>query len=232
MTKSDVLDWLKENQDPRGIENWKKRDNTPAGMKSYGIGLVKLRKFAKSVGRDAKLAKMLWKSNCHEMKIISLLIDDPKTLTMDQAETQVEQLEGGYLTHVFSSCDATLAKTTFVVELADKWVKSRDSIRRRCGYGLLYEISKDTRKSAPDEEYFLSHITAIEKKYSKVPISVLMSMAGALMGMGMRTKKLNRAALKVAKKIGPIDFDPNGKCDPYDVAKHLAGDHAKKKLGF
>ena len=151
---------------------------------------------------------------------------------MDQAEVQVDQLDGGYLAHVFSSCDATLAKTSFVVELADKWVKSRDTVRRRCGYGLLYEISKDTRKNAPDEDYFLGHITAIEKKHSKAPISVLMSMAGALMGIGMRTKKLNRVALEVARQIGPIDFDPKGKCDPYDVAKHLAGDHAKKKLGL
>ena len=106
MKKSEVLEWLKKNQDERGIAHWKNRADTPAGMKSFGIGLVKLRKFSKSVGRDAKLAKQLWKSNVHEMKIISLLVDDPKTLTMDQAETQVEQLEGGYLAHVFSSCDA------------------------------------------------------------------------------------------------------------------------------
>ena len=59
-----------------------------------------------------------------------------------------------------------------------------------------------------------------------------MAMAGALMGMGLRTKKLNRAALKVAKKIGPIDFDPTGSCDPWDVAKHLDSDNAKKKLGL
>lgn len=230
MKKTDVLTWLKKNQDERGIVHWKKRDDTPAGMKSYGIGLVKLRKFAKSVGRDAKLAKQLWRSNLHEMKIISLLIDDPKAITIEQAEAQVEQLDGGYLAHVFSSCDATLAKTPFVVELADKWVKSKDTVRRRCGYGLLYEISKDTRKTAPDEDYFLDHIAAIEKNHTKAPLPVLMSMAGALMGMGMRTKKLNRAALKVAKQIGPIDFDPDGNCDPFDVVKHLTVDHAKKKL--
>lgn len=46
-------------------------------------------------------------------------------------------------------------------------------------------------------------------------------MATALMGIGKRTKKLNAAALTVAKKMGPLDFDPTGKCDPFDVAKHL-----------
>jgi hypothetical protein len=151
---------------------------------------------------------------------------------MDQAETQVEQLDGGYLAHVFSSCDATLAKTPFVVEIADKWVESNDAIRRRCGYGLLYEISKSKKKTAPDEDYFLEHISDIEKKHPTAPVPVLMSMAGALTGIGKRTRKLNRAALKVARQIGPIDFDPDGSCDPFDAVKHLTGEYVKKKLGL
>lgn len=232
MKKADVLAWVKDNQDERGIAHWKKRDDAPPGMKSYGIGLVKLRKYAKSIGRDSRLAGQLWKSNVHEMKIISMLVDDPGTMTMEQAEIQVEQLDGGYLAHVFSSCDATLAKTPFVVELADRWVKSDDDIRRRCGYGLLYEISKSKKKTAPEEDYFLAHISAIEKKHPGASVPLKMSMAGALMGIGMRTRKLNRAALKVARQIGPIDFDPDGRCDPFDVTKHLTGDHAKKKLGL
>ena len=59
-----------------------------------------------------------------------------------------------------------------------------------------------------------------------------MSMAGALMGIGKRSKKLNAAALKVAREIGPIDFDPDGRCDPMDVSKHLTSDYIRKKLGI
>ncbi len=226
MNKSTVLAYLKKNRDPRGIEHW--RDRNKSALGSYGIGLTILRKYAKSIGRDAKLAKSLWDSNIYEMKIISILVDDPKTMTVERAETQVEQLEGGYLEHVFSSCGAPLAKTPFVVELADKWIKSKDPIRRRCGYGLLYEISKDKKKNAPDEAYFLAHVADIDRKREQAPIPILMSMAGALMGMGMRTKKLNKAALKVAKSIGPITHSES--CDPFDVAKQLTSDHVKKRL--
>ena len=151
-------------------------------------------------------------------------------MTLEQAESQVDELAGGHLAHVFSSCDATLAKTPFVVELADKWIKSRDTVRKRCGYGLLYEISKDKKKTAPNEDYFLAHVERVDRHYAKQSIPVLMSMAGALMGIGMRTKKLNKAAVKVAKTIGPIDFDPRGLCDPYDVAKHLTSPYARTRL--
>lgn len=232
MNKSEILSYLKEHQDARGIEHWKQHIEKSGGLESFGIGLTKLRKFSKTIGKDAKLAQQLWQSRVYEQKIIALLIDDPKTMTVEQAESQVEQLQGGYLAHVFSSCDAKLAKTPFVVELADRWMNSDDPVRQRCGYGLLYEISKDKRKSAPDEGYFLAHIEHIDKNYPKQSTDALMSMAGALMGVGKRSKKLNAAALKVALKIGPIDFDPDGRCDPFDITKHLTSDYIQKKLGL
>jgi hypothetical protein len=102
----------------------------------------------------------------------------------------------------------------------------------RCGYGLLYEIAKSKKKTAPEEEYFLKHLDHIDKTYSNQPIVVLMAMAGALLGIGKRSKTLNAAALKVANKIGPVDFDPDGTCDPFDVPKHLTSDYVTQKLGI
>jgi len=232
MNKSEILQYLKANQDARGIAHWKEHKEKSGGLMSFGFGLTKLRKFSKTIGRDPKLARQLWQSQIYEMKIIALLIDDPKTMTIEQVESQVEQLQGGYLAHVFSSCDAPLAKAPFVVELADKWIKSKDPVRRRCGYGLLYEISKSKKKSAPEDEYFLAHIAHIDKTYEKQSTDSLLSMGGALMGIGKRSKALNAAALKVAVKIGPIDFDPDGSCDPMDFAKHLTSDYIKNKLGL
>lgn len=232
MKKSDVLEYLKANQDARGIAHWDSHKRDSGGLQSYGVGLTRLRKFAKTVGRDAKLASELWASTVYEMKIIALLIDDPKSMTIEQAEKQVNELQGGYLAHVFSSCDATLAKTPFVIDLADKWIHSKKPIHRRCGYGLLYEISKSKKKSAPDDPYFKAYIKHIENTYEHESINILMSMGSALMGMGKRSKELNAAALKVAAMIGPIDFDPDGRCDPMDVEKHLRSDSVREKLGL
>lgn len=232
-TKTQVLARLKEEQDPRGIANWKKHVEDSGGLSSYGIGLTRLRKLAKEFGRDPKLAKQLWKSKVYDAKIVSLLVDDPKTMTIEQAESQVEELQGGYLAHVFSSCDAPLAKTPFVVELCETWIANKkDAMRRRCGYGLLYEISKSKKKSAPDEAWFLDHVKRMEKVWSKETPQMLCSLGGALMGIGMRSKKLHKPALKLAKEIGPIHFDPTGKCDPMDVAKNLTSPTVKQRLGL
>ena len=58
------------------------------------------------------------------------------------------------------------------------------------------------------------------------------AMAGALMGIGKRNKKLSKAAVHAAKAIGPIDIDygDDNSCEPLDVLKHLTSDYLKKKL--
>ena len=104
ITKTQVLALLKENRNERGIAHWKKK---PRRLKSFGIGLTQLRKLAKQIGRDHKLAQQLWKSDVYDAKVIGLLIDDPKQFSREQAEKQVEELNAGMLAHVFASCDAT-----------------------------------------------------------------------------------------------------------------------------
>ena len=52
MTKTEVLDLLKENRDARGEANWQAVGDRTGGLTSFGIGLTKLRAIAKQVGRD------------------------------------------------------------------------------------------------------------------------------------------------------------------------------------
>ncbi len=232
MTVSEVLAMLDAERDERGMRNWERLGAGTGGMRSFGIGLTRLRKLAKRVGRNRELARALWKTDVHDARVIALLIDDPAQITREQAERQVEELDGGMLAHVFASCDATLARTSFVVELADEWVRSDDPVRRDCGHGLLYEVSKLSGRKAPDEAYFLAQVERIADAIGREPEKVRLSMGMALIGIGKRSAALNRAALKVARETGPIEFtSASGQCEPFDLVKHLAADRLKEKLG-
>lgn len=232
MTKSEVITLLKANRNERGVKNWEKLGADTGGLKSFGIGLTQLRKLAKQLGRDHNLALQLWKTDNHDAKIVGLLIDEPKKMTREQAEEQVEEVDAGMLGHVFSSCDATLPKASFAFDLAQVWIKSKDELRRRCGYGLIYELSKDSRNKELTDEFFLDCIKRISDRIEAEENWVRLSMGGALMGIGKRNRKLNQAAIKVAKAIGPIDYDAGDtNCEPLDVLKHLTSEYLKKKLG-
>jgi len=233
MNKSHVIELLEENQNPRGMENWSKVKNT-AGLKSYGIGLTQLRKLAKTIGRNRELSLELWESDIYDAKIIALLIDDPKQITKEQAEKQVDELTSGFLAHVFSSCDATLAKSPIAFDLANEWLATDNELRRQSGYGLLYELSKNKRNKSLTDDYFMGCIESINEKIFNLKESSSMrcAMGCALMGIGKRNKPLNQRAVEVAQAVGPIDFNEDGgKCDPFDVLKHLTNDSLKKKLG-
>jgi len=230
MNKTEVMALLKENKNERGIKNWKKLGYE--NIKSFGIGLTQLRKLGKKIGRDQKLARQLWKSNVYDAKVLGLLIDEPRNMTREQAEEQVEDLDMGMLSHVFGSCDATLAKTPFARELAVDWAESEDDMRRRCGYLLLYELSKNTQDKALTDAFFGGYINRIRKTVQGEENWVRAAMSGALMGIGKRNLKLNKAAIKAAKAIGliEVDYGSDNSCEPLDVMKHLTSDTTIRKL--
>jgi len=233
MTVSEVLALLESERDERGMKAWEKLGPRTGGLRSHGIGLTRLRKLAKRIGCDRALSLALWRSDVYDARVIALLIDDPAQITRDQAERQVGELAGGMLAHVFASCDATLAKTPFMVELAEAWIRSDDPVRRDCGYGLLYEASKLSGRKAPSDEFFLAQVERIANTIDGEPENVRLAMATALMGIGKRSAALNKAALKVAQGVGPIEFtSASGTCEPFDVAKHLTTDRLKEKLGL
>ncbi len=230
MGTDEVMKLLSENANPRGMANWAKMDQPEPRLESFGIGLTVLRKLAKKIGRDHELAGQLWALNHYDARVIALLIDDPKQLTRERAEAQVDHLAHGMLSHVFSSCDATLAKTQFAADLALEWRDADDEARRRSAYGLFYELSKSKKKSAPSEEWFLDQLTHIRQKQAGESRQVRMSMGGAVMGIGKRTVTLNAAAIVVADEMGPIPGEPG--CDAMDFGKHLKTDYIRKKLGI
>ena len=233
MNRTEIMALLNKNQNVLGIQKWNEQNANVGRQKSYGIGLTVLRKLAKEIGKNHVLALELWKSDCYDAKVISILIEEPKQVTRAQIELQVEQLELGHLAHVFSSCGAPLAKTSFVVQLTYDWILHKDAIRRRCGYGLLYEISKSKKKNAPNEAFFLERIAHISTHFDSENTLIKGAMGGALVGMGKRSVKLNTAALKLARAIGPIQIgSDNSTCEPFDVVKHLTSSYIKKKLGI
>jgi 3-methyladenine DNA glycosylase AlkD len=231
MTKAQVLALLKEHSNPRGVEHWKRSAASARGVKSFGIGLPQLRRVARQIGRDRTLALQLWNSEYYDAKVIGLLIDDPRQITREQAEQQVEQLGTGMLAHVFASCDATLAKAPLAFGLATDWMTSADSVRRRCAYGLLYELSKKKVKGM-DDDFLLARIEHIRDNIHGEEMWVRESMSAALMGIGKRNRVLNQAAIDAARAIGPVDIDygDDNDCEPLDVLKHLTSPALQQRL--
>jgi 3-methyladenine DNA glycosylase AlkD len=223
MNKSEVLDLLEKNKNQRGIDNWGKMK---IPLKSFGIGMTQLKKLAKQIGRNHELALELWETSVYESKLLATLIDEPKKVTEEQVDKQVKELEFWMMSYAY--CSNLLPKTSFVKEKAVAWATSDDKLLRRCGYALLYELSKDKKV---EDEYFEPYLEIIENSIQKEDNFVKDAMNMALFGLGKRSAKMNTKSLDIAKSIGKIvvDYGDNS-CEAIDCVKHLSNEKLIQKL--
>src|SRR4030042_5829352 len=93
----EVLDSLKS----------KARPDQLAGMARYGMGVERrlgvsipeMRKMAKELGRDHRLALGLWKTRIAEAQILASMVDEPEKLPEGQMEGWVKDFASGDVGH-------------------------------------------------------------------------------------------------------------------------------------
>ena len=95
----DLLEW---HRDERGVTHWEKNNFTNGKWSSFGIGLTKLKSLARQLGRpDSTFAAQLRGEPVWECRILAILLEDPSTITKEQATEQVDSLFHWMLSHVW-----------------------------------------------------------------------------------------------------------------------------------
>lgn len=217
MTLKNVLDLLSRNRNENGIEAWK--ELKIEGLDSYGIGLTQLKQLSKKMKRDHELAMELWKTSIYDARIMSILIDEPDKVSREQVELQLKDCSYWMMSHIY--CSILLYKVPFVFDLIDDWADSKDNIRRRCAYLLIYQLAKNNKKL--HNSFFEDHLYQIEKSIRMEENFVKDAMNNVLLTVGRRNFELNARAISVAKKIGRIKVDyGDNSCQALNVIEHLS----------
>lgn len=224
-SKRDIINYLNENKDERGIKHWENAG--VEGMSSVGIGVTKLKAFAKKVGKNHELALELWNEPIFESKTLATLIDNPKVITRQQINQQVQDLNFWMLSHAY--CNYLLPKYPAINNLAEEWIESENELEKRCGFQLYYQIAKNNKKLP--EDYFLPIIDMIERDLQEQENFVKDAMNNALWSIGMRSKALNARCIKAANSIGKVNVDyGQNSCEAINVTAHLTADRIQKKF--
>lgn len=225
MTKQKVIQILEENKNPAGIKRW--NEFNVNDLKTYGIGVTKLKKIAKTIGKNHELALDLWDIDYYDALCISCLVDEPKKVTREQIERQLNKLNFWMLSNLY--CNSLLAKVPFMKQLSEEFTDTNDNLKKRCGFLLLYEIAKS--KKNIDDDYFINYIKIISEQLQDSENYVKDAMNNALFMIGSRNKNLNNLALEAAKNIGKVHVDyGDNSCQAIDVEKRLLSDIIQNKL--
>ena len=158
MNVEEILQKLRSMRNEKGIEA-AKRFRIVTKYEILGISRTELRRIAKGVGKDTRLALELWKTNILEAKILATLIADPKEFKKEYAYEWVKDIDNWDL------CDQfvlnLLWKTEYAFEIVKEFCKSKDEFTKRAGLALIAKLAM-SRKDISAEK-FLEFLPFIEE---------------------------------------------------------------------
>jgi len=184
-----------------------------------------LRKMAKEIGKNHKLALELWDSGIHEARILAGFIDEPEKV----AEKQMEKWVGDFDSWDVCDqvCSSLFDKTPFVWKKLEEFTKRKEEFVKRTGFTLMAYLAVHDKK-AQDKD-FIKLLPIIKREATDERNFVRKAVNWALRQIGKRNKNLNKEAIKMAQEILRIE-NKTAKWIASDTIRELTSPSIQKRL--
>ena len=195
----DVLDKLQSKARPDQLEGMAKYGM--AVERRLGVSVPEMRKLAKDIGKDHKLALELWKTGIAEARIVAAMVDDPDKLTEEQMEDWVKDINS------WDVCDQVCMNLFEKNQLAWKkivdWSEREREFTKRTAFSLIACLAWHDKKAG--DEKFIELLPIIIQGAMDERNFVKKAVSWALRNIGKRNFNLNEAAINAAKEIQRLD---------------------------
>lgn len=219
----EVLNKLKSLSDPEAKEGMGRFGINVS--RALGVSVYQLRRLAKTIGKDHRLAARLWKSKIHEAMILAALIDEPALVTENQMEEWVEDFDSWDLCD--QVCSNLFGRTGLARKKVFQWSRRKDEFVRRASFALIAALSVHDKK-APDRN-FEGFLPLIKKCSEDERNFVRKAVNWALRQIGKRNLRLNKKAIKVAEEIRKIG-SPAARWIASDALRELTSEKVRERL--
>jgi 3-methyladenine DNA glycosylase AlkD len=195
----DVLDRLQSKARPEQLEGMAKFGI--AVERRLGVSVPDMRKLAKEIGMDHKLALELWRTGIAEARIVAGMIGDPARLTEKQMEEWVKDIDS------WDVCDQVCMNLFEKTELAWKkiidWSLREEEFVKRTAFSLIACLAWHDKKAS--DEKFIDLLPVITRAATDERNFVRKAVNWALRNIGKRNLYLNQAAIDTAREIQRLD---------------------------
>jgi 3-methyladenine DNA glycosylase AlkD len=222
-TREKILKKLKSLANPKNVQGMARFGINP--KKTLGIGLPVLRKMAKEIGKNHKLALELWDSGIHESRILAGFIDESEKVTEKQMEKWVGDFDSWDVCD--QVCSSLFDKTPFVWKKLEEFTKRKEEFVKRIGFTLMACLAVHDKK-AKDKD-FIKLLPIIKREATDERNFVRKAVNWALRQIGKRNKNLNKEAIKMAQEILKID-NKTAKWIASDTIRELTSHSIQKRL--
>lgn len=199
MTFDEIVKELKTYANPKNILGMKRFGIQ--GKNMLGISVTFLRKFAKKIPKNHKLALKLWETGIHEIRMLASMVDEASEVTEKQMDKWTADFDS------WDICDGVcmnlFCKTPFVDKKIYEYAKSKKEFVRRTAFTLIACLA--CKKKGWKDRDLIKYFELIEKYSFDERNFVKKAINWALRQIGKRNKNLNKKAIKIAEKIKKQD---------------------------
>lgn len=194
-----IIKKLKSLANPEAVAGMARYGINP--KKNYGISVTTLRKMAREIGKDHRLAQRLWKTGIRDARILAASIDDPQFVSEKQMEQWVTDINSWDLCDHY--CGHLFDKTPYAYKKAVEWSARSETFVKRAGFSLIAWLSVHDKKT--NDKKFLAFLPIISRESIDNRNYIKKAVNWALRQIGKRNQFLNRKALETATQIRKID---------------------------
>ncbi len=195
------------------------------GKRVLGISVVTLRRLAREMGTDHRLARDLWASGIHEARILASMVDDPSRVTGAQMEAWVRGFDSWDLCD--QVCGNLFDRTPFAFRKALAWSRRREEFVRRAGFALMASLAVHAKDAGADR--FMKFLPAITRAATDERNFVRKAVNWALRQIGKRSRALHTAALRTARRIQHLE-SRSARWIAADALRELTSPAVQKRL--
>jgi len=219
----EVLEKLKSNSRHDQLEGMARYGM--AVERRLGVSIPDIRKIAKELGKDNKLALELWKTGIAEARIIAAMIDDPEKLTEGQMEDWVKDINS------WDVCDQVcmnlFEKTPLAWQKIIDWSEREEEFVKRTAFALIACLAWHDKKA--EDEKFIELFPVIMRGAVDERNFVKKAVNWALRNIGKRNLNLNKAAINAAKEIHRLDSKA-ARWIAFDTLRELESEAVQMRL--
>lgn len=219
----EVLNKLKAKARPDQLEGMARY--AIVGKGRLGVSVPEMRKLAKEIGKDHKLALELWKSGIPEARIVAGMIGEPEKMTEPQMENWVKDLNS------WDVCDQVcmnlFEKSPLAIKKIHDWSEREEEFVKRAAYALIACLAWHDKTA--DDEVFIQFLPVIQRGATDERNFVKKAVNWALRNIGKRSPNLNEITLKVAKKIQQMD-SKSARWIASDAIRELKSEGVQQRL--
>jgi len=219
----EVLKKLKSKAKPDRLEGMNRYGMV--AERRLGVSVPDMRKMAKELGKNHKLALKLWKTGIPEARIVAAMIDEPEKLTEKQMEDWVKDINSWDICD--QVCMNLFEKTPLAWKKILDWSNREEEFVKRTAFALIACLAWHDKEA--ENEKFIKLLPVIKHGATDERNFVKKAVNWALRNMGKRNPKLNKAAIKAAREIRRIDSKA-ARAIASDAIKELESPAVQRRL--